>query len=189
MLSLPTFAIGPVSSACADALGERIAARLMAVVPTPLFPVAEGPQGEFDEFGPPFAAAPDLHAAAFDEKRPRQSARARVAPARGIRVSSAQVLALAARRVMPSALFVKANAQPPAGLQLSGVSALGVGMQDGDVLTEAAGQRASSVAAVVGIVLAARARGEREISGRFYRGGMPFSLTVEQPYPKGSLPG
>ena len=62
-------------------------------------------------------------------------------------------------------------------------------MQDGDVLTEAAGQKASSVAAVVGLVLAARARQASEISGRFYRGSVPFLLTVEQPYPKGSIPG
>ena len=188
-LSLPALAIRPLSRACADALGGRIAAWLIAVVPTPLPPEQEPPQGSADEFGPPFAGAPGVRAAAFDAKRPRQPPRARAAPARGIRISSAQVLALAARRAMPSAVFVKESPQRPAGLQLSGVSALGVGLQDGDVLTEAAGQRVSSVAAVVGLVLAARARGESEISGRFYRGGVPFSLTVEQPYPKGPLPG
>ncbi len=90
---------------------------------------------------------------------------------------------------MPNAVFVKANTQRPAGLLLSGVSGLGVGLQDGDVLTEAAGQKVSSVAAVVGLVLAARARQASEISGRFYRGGVPFSLTVEQPYPKDRVPG
>ena len=63
---------------------------------------------------------------------------------------AAQVLNLAARRAMPDALPVRANAEHPAGLQLRGVSALGVGLQDGDVLTEAAGQHATSVAAVVG---------------------------------------
>jgi hypothetical protein len=62
-------------------------------------------------------------------------------------------------------------------------------LQDGDVLTDAAGEKASSVAAVVGVVLAARARQAAEISGRFYRGGVPFSLIVEQPYPKGFVPG
>ena len=81
------------------------------------------------------------------------------------------------------------TAQRPSGLLLSGVSALGVGLQDGDVLTEAAGQKASSVATVVGLVLAARARKDPEISGRFFRGSLPFLLTVEQPYPKGPVPG
>jgi S1-C subfamily serine protease len=62
-------------------------------------------------------------------------------------------------------------------------------LQDGDILTEAAGQRATSVAQIVGLVLAARSRQASEISGRFYRGGVPFSVTVEQPYPKERLPG
>jgi S1-C subfamily serine protease len=64
-----------------------------------------------------------------------------------------------------------------------------VGLQDGDVLTEAAGQKASSVALVVGVVLSARGRQVPAISGRFFRGGMPFALTVEQPYPKEPVPG
>lgn len=104
-------------------------------------------------------------------------------PARAIRISSAQVLALAARGAMPAATPVRATPNHPAGLQLFGVSALGVGLQDGDILTEAAGQKASSVAAVVGLVLAARARHSSEISGRFNRGGVAYALTVEQPYP------
>jgi len=62
-------------------------------------------------------------------------------------------------------------------------------LQDGDVLTEAAGQKATSVAVVVGIVLSARGRQVPEISGRFYRGSVPFALSVEQPYPKAPLPG
>ena len=102
----------------------------------------------------------------------------------GVRISAAQVLALAARRAMPGAVPVPATTRHPAGLMLSGVSALGVGLQDGDVLTEAAGQKATSVAAVVGIVLAARGRQVPEISGRFYRGWVPFALSVEQPYPE-----
>jgi hypothetical protein len=179
----------PASIALADALGDRIAGWLIAVVPTLPPPPEEGLPGASDQSEPPLGTAPGVHGAAADTKRPRQPARARVAPAHGIRVSSAQILALAASRAMPSAVFVKANAQHPAGLLLSGVSALGIGMQDGDVLTEAAGQKASSVAAVVGLVLAARARQAAEISGRFYRAGVPFSLTVEQPYPKAPVPG
>ena len=187
--ALPVFAFERASSAFADAVGDRIAAWLIAVVPTPPPLQEQALPGEPDETEPPFGDAPGVHGAAVDAKRLRQPARVRAAPSQGIRISSAQVLALAARRAMPSAVFVKANAQRPAGLLLSGVSALGVGLQDGDVLTEAAGQKASSVAAVVGLVLAARARQAAEISGRFYRAGVAFSLTVEQPYPKGPVPG
>jgi hypothetical protein len=101
---------------------------------------------------------------------------------RGIRISSAQVLKLAARGAMPGAVPVSAGFDHPAGLRLIGVSILGVGLQDGDLLTEAAGQRASSLARVVGVVLAARAHHSPEISGRFFRAGVFYSITVEQPY-------
>ncbi|MEI9948082.1 MAG: hypothetical protein WDO74_03675 [Pseudomonadota bacterium] len=185
-LLLPLFLVRPAASAYADAVGDRIAAWLIAVVPTPLQPLEEAGSPEVE---PPFGSAASVRGAAVDAKRPRPPSHARAAPRQGIRISSAQVLALAARRAMPNAVFVKANTQRPAGLLLSGVSGLGVGLQDGDVLTEAAGQKVSSVAAVVGLVLAARARQASEISGRFYRGGVPFSLTVEQPYPKDRVPG
>jgi len=188
-LGLPAVGVQTWSRRYADALGNRIATWLVAVVPTPPpYPGATGPD-EPDDNEPPFNEVQNVAGAALDAKRPRQPTRARVATAHGIRISAAQVLALAARRAMPSAVFVKATAQRPAGLLLSGVSALGVGMQDGDVLTEAAGQKATSVASVVGVVLAARARQASEISGRFYRGAVPFSLAVEQPYPKAPVPG
>ncbi|MEI9935886.1 MAG: hypothetical protein WDO69_01550 [Pseudomonadota bacterium] len=188
-LALPAFAVRAWSSAHADTLGNGIAAWLIAVVPTPPPVLAEASPGGPEELEPPSDGTPGVRSAAIDAKRPHQPARARAAALSGIRISSAQVLALAARRAMPNAVFVKANAQRPAGLLLSSVSALGVGLRDGDVLTEAAGQKASSVAVVVGVVLAARARQASEISGRFYRGAVPFSVTVEQPYPKGPVPG
>jgi hypothetical protein len=188
LFALPAFAVRSWSRAYADGLADGVAAWLVAVVPTPPVAPAEA-VAESTAEEPPFDRSPDMRAAALDSKRGRLPSRRRTAPVSGIRISAAQVLALAARRAMPQAVFVKATTQRPAGLQLSGVSALGVGMQDGDVLTEAAGQKASSVAAVVGVVLAARARQATEISGRFYRGSAPFSLTVEQPYPKSPVPG
>jgi hypothetical protein len=188
-LALPPVVVHASSRAYADALGDGIAAWLTAVLPTLPAPPEEAWLDEPAELESPFANSPSVRAVALDTKRPQKPARARPAPRSGIRISAAQVLALAARRAMPSAVFVKATAQRPAGLLLSGVSALGVGMQDGDVLTEAAGQKVSSVAAVVGIVLAARSRQASEISGRFFRAGVPFSLTVEQPYPKPPVPG
>ena len=186
-LTLPAFAVRSWTHAYADALGQGIAAWLTAVVPAAPAPPDPAGLDEFDAPEPPFASTSGARATPLEGKRP--APRARPVPRQGIRVSAAQVLALASRRAMPNAVFVKATSQRPAGLLLSGVSALGVGLQDGDVLTEAAGQRASSVAAVVGIVLAARARQASEISGRFYRAGVPFLLTVEQPYPKVPVPG
>ena len=195
-LTLPALGVKAWSSAYADTLGKGIAAWLIAVVPSLPAPIAQEGADQWRDRGdvePLFEASPTVRAVALDGKGPRHDARSRPAskpkPKQGIRISSAQVLALASRRAMPSAVFVKASPEHPAGLLLGGVSALGVGLQDGDILTEAAGQKATSVAQIVGLVLAARSRQASEISGRFYRGGVPFSLTVEQPYLKEPLPG
>jgi len=191
--TLPLVAARAWSLRLADRWASALAAELGELVLKD--PAAgEAPQDPLPEPAPEVEAAagdapPGQRAArAFEPTRQAPHARGSQAP-HGVRISSAQVLALAARRAMPQAVPVRANAQHPAGLLLHGVSGWGIGLQDGDVLTEAAGQKASSVAAVVGIVLAARGRQVPEISGRFYRTGTPFALTVEQPYPKAPLPG
>ena len=187
VLALPVFAVPAVSCVCADALADRIALGLSSVlapVTAALPPVA--PDYVLTEAA--FAGDATASRVASGPTKTAHSARRGVKAnaAHGIHISASQVLNLASRRAMPAATPVRANAEHPAGLQLRGVSALGVGLQDGDVLTEAAGQHATSVAAVVGIVLSARARHSSEISGRFVRAGMPYSITVEQPYPPGS---
>jgi hypothetical protein len=107
-----------------------------------------------------------------------------VKPTRGLRVSAATVLRLANRGVRPSGSPVPATAERPAGLALQGVSGLGVGLRDGDVLTQCAGAPASSPGAVIGAVLAARQRRAPAMSGVVYRGAEKIALYVEMPYPK-----
>jgi hypothetical protein len=189
-LLLPLLAVAALSRSYADHLGDGIAAQLsLAVAPMAglaLDAVSDAPQDEDVVLSETPALSAAVHAAQNEGHAVRVN---RALAAHGIRISAAQVLALAARRAMPQAVPVKATAYHPAGLLLRGVSALGVGLQDGDVLTEAAGQQATSVGTVIGIVLAARARQSPEISGRFYRAGVPFQVTVEQPYPKAAVPG
>jgi hypothetical protein len=190
-LLLPALAVPALGRAYADHLADGIVLALLATlapVGDVYSAIASGQPRDEDAI---LSENPTLQAAVRQERN-EQRAAAHIyrAPAvHGIRISAAQVLALAERRAMPQAVPVKANAYHPAGLLLRGVSALGIGVQDGDVLTEAAGQKATSVATVIGIVLAARARQSPEISGRFYRAGVPFQVTVEQPYPKSSNPG
>ena len=186
---LPLLAVRVASLRAADRLARAVAAELVAFAPGEVRPseltATAAPTDE-----PPAIAAPIGTPAGTNVRQPRQSMRSpRSFAAHGVFISSAQVLALAARRAMPHAQPVQATAQHPAGLLLRGVSGWGVGLEDGDVLTEAAGQKASSVALVVGVVLSARGRQVPAISGRFFRGGMPFALTVEQPYPKEPVPG
>jgi S1-C subfamily serine protease len=63
-----------------------------------------------------------------------------------------------------------------------GVSGLGVGVRDGDVLTEVDGAPATSVEAVVRAVVAARSARAAAVGGRFFRDGESFALVVEMPY-------
>jgi hypothetical protein len=103
-------------------------------------------------------------------------------PKHGIRVSQASVLRLARARVIPSGQFVAASGARPSGLKLSGTSALGIGVADGDVLTHVSGVPVTDKGQVVNLVLQARARNATQIAGRFYRGEEPWLLLVEMPY-------
>jgi len=98
-------------------------------------------------------------------------------------VSASTVLRIASTKVNLRGVPVAKQGARPAGLRLVGVSALGVGLQDGDVLTRAVGQPALSREAVVRAVLVARARRDKVLEGEFYRGSERWVLQVEQPYP------
>ena len=106
-----------------------------------------------------------------------------VAPApKGLFVSAAQVLGLARAGARPGAVPVSASGARPAGLLLTGVGGLGVGLRDGDILTHALGQPAVSEEGVVGAILRARGAREPQLSGRVWRNGRSFALVVAQPY-------
>lgn len=188
LLALPALVLPTLAAHAADSLATRIGltlsrafAPLNAVTPT-----VDDSLTDAELASEVFHGMPESDSRLTATPSQKSGKRAPHSGARGVRVSAAQVLALAQRRAMPTAAPVRATPAHPAGLQLHGVSALGVGMQDGDVLTEAGGERASSVATVVGVVLAARSHHSPEISGRFYRAGLPYTVTVEQPYPPGS---
>jgi hypothetical protein len=97
-------------------------------------------------------------------------------------VSEATVLKLAQSAARPRGSFVAKSAQHPAGLQLSGVGALGIGLQDGDVLVEALGIAPRAPGEIIGAIIEARAKHARFLSGTIWRHGQTFSITVEQPY-------
>jgi hypothetical protein len=107
----------------------------------------------------------------------------RPVPAKVLFVSSETVMKIAAMKVALRGIPVAREGNRPAGLKLVGVSALGVGLADGDVLTRALGQPVLSRSEVVRAVLAARARQEKVLEGEFYRGVERWVMRVEQPYP------
>jgi hypothetical protein len=97
-------------------------------------------------------------------------------------VSERTILRLANARAVPRAQSVAATGERPGGVQLFGVSALGVGMQDGDVITEVAGRPVRGEGDIVVIVLSARSRQAPAISAVFYRGKVRGTLVVAMPY-------
>jgi hypothetical protein len=194
-----TFALAAWGSArLARASGDAIGAAVAGVassLPDPGHGLLDPPRPRESTMDPTDAASvvfedlPDLdgdpastsaHAKPGKKKPSTPTAK----PTRGIRVSAATVLRLANRGVRPSGSPVAASDERPAGLALQGVTGLGVGLRDGDVLTQVAGAPASSTGAVIGAVLAARQRRAPAMSGVVYRGGEKIAIYVEMPYPK-----
>lgn len=184
---LPTsavFASQRVADSVGRALGREAA---MACAQLPLRPPAAEPTAPIPT-EPVATPAPDAALAKPPEVKPSSARRGRKLKAaeapveRGVFVSAQRVLQLAERRAVPRGVPLAASGQRPAGLRLDGVSALGIGMRDGDILTHVLGAPATSVAAVVGAVIHARAQNLRIISGQFWRDGRLLPLAVEQPY-------
>ncbi len=179
-----------LARASGDAIGGAVA-RAASALPAPGHSLLDPPPpqetttesdsataGIVDDFPDPDAAAGPTKAG---KKKPSSTT---LRPKRGIHVKAATVLRLANRGVRPSGVPVPASGDRPAGLALQGVGALGVGLRDGDVLTQVAGAPASSTGAVLGAVLAARRRRAPAMSGLVYRGDEKIAISVEMPYPK-----
>jgi len=188
-LALATAAASMGASALlVDALAGIVADRLTVVASfvAPRSTAELAPLPELAE--PPEILASSTQVAGSTRKKAAPAKPAPAAP-KSIFVPASRVLAIAESGARPRGKPVPATARRPAGLKLSGVSALGIGLLDGDVLTEAAGAPALDSAAVIQSVLRARARRAKTISGTCYRGDARFSLVVEQPYlPPGSKP-
>lgn len=97
-------------------------------------------------------------------------------------VSEATVLKLAQSAARPRGSFVAQSPEHPAGLRLSGVAALGIGVQDGDILIEALGITPRAPGEIIGAIIEARAKQARFLSGTLWRQGQTFPITVAQPY-------
>jgi hypothetical protein len=169
------------SARAADALGSRLGAALSVIGRV------VGVQAQVDSTDP-FELPADIAEPTRNTtpgpaaKKAAAKKALKKAPAKGIFVSAESVLKLASRGGRPRGTPVKAAGGRPAGLRLSGVSALGIGLEDGDVLTRALGRPALSASSVVEGVIMARAKRLKLLDGEIYRGTDRFSIQVEQPY-------
>jgi hypothetical protein len=189
LLATPAVAGALLARPVADKVGTSVAEQLSALAR--LLPQRSEPAAEPEPVVPPLpAAAPDEGALetkpAAPPKRGAKGAYAKAdrpaAPPSGLHVSKKVVLSLAERRVQPSGTPVPPEGERPAGIALHGVGALGLGVLDGDVLTEVEGRPARAPGQVIDAILRARGRRAPTISGVLYRGQHRFTLVVEQPY-------
>jgi hypothetical protein len=85
---------------------------------------------------------------------------------------------------MPSGAPVGPDGARPAGLVLSGVSAYGTALRDGDVLVRVGGTPATSEGRVIAAVSGALRSGARAIDGEVWRAGRRIHVLVELPRPR-----
>lgn len=103
-------------------------------------------------------------------------------------VPAGKVLRLANSGAKPTGRAVTPDGVRPAGVQVFGASALGLGVRDGDVITRVSGVPVTSAGQIIGLILAARGARQAVIVGEVYRGQRQYTLTVEQPYVEGADP-
>jgi hypothetical protein len=184
LLAVPFASVGPISAACIPGWSRSVAAVLASLsaplassaVPAPLAPEPEEqPRVSVDNAFEPvvLTAAP---------RRPAKNKPAPPSTAGALFVSRAKVLALAQSAARPQGSFVPQTIDHPAGLRLTGVGGLGIGVSDGDILIEALGVTPRSAGQIIALVLQARAQKVPVLSGALWRRGQILRITVEQPY-------
>ncbi len=104
------------------------------------------------------------------------------ASTRSIHVDSTTVLCIAERGLQPNSKPAPQKGKRPAGLSVFGVGSLGLGVADGDILTDVLGQPVRSQAQVIAMVIAARNQNMSSISATLWHGMKPYTVTVDQPY-------
>ncbi len=166
-------------------IGDQIADLSTDVPPTPLPPTPESHDLALLDGDDP-SALPHEPAATASLRRPsatecNEPSQACGFPAPiGVFVSRHRVIAAAEAGMRPSGSPVPATAWRPAGLSLSGVGGLGVGLRDGDILVNGGGP-ATSEGAVVGAVIGALRHRAKAMSGVAWRGRQRILITVELP--------
>lgn len=177
------------SGKVADTAGERLASVLVGFSQSLAVAEIRDTADELDFGGDAVVVPPTIPVAwsapatPAGAKAAKKRTVAKAAP-RGVFVSAETVLKLANGGARPRGVAVKAEGKRPAGLKLTNVGGLGIGLRDGDVLTRAVGQSALSSGAVVQAVLIARANRAPFLDGEFWRDGERYTVRVEQPYPK-----
>lgn len=184
LLALPFAVVAAAPRAALDDLAVAAARPLVgaaveleAALPEPAPPPAPLPPTE----GATAIGALDGEPVPASDERDRAPAPPQPPAPHGVMVSRARVLAAADAGMRPSGGSVAATSWRPAGLAMVGVSPIGVGLRDGDVLTRVGGTPATSQGAVIGAVTSALRQKLPAITGEVWRGRQKILVTVELP--------
>jgi hypothetical protein len=99
-----------------------------------------------------------------------------------IYVGKDTVLRLSRIGVVPTGQPIAASSNHPGGILLSRVGALGIGLVDGDVLTEVEGRPVRTEGEVVAMVLAARSRHAERMAAVVWRAGRAQAEQTTHPH-------
>ena len=195
LLAVPFLLIALVARVAVPAWGDRIARRASTLV-TALHlarPAATSRRAPAPDPFPPSApedvgAPEDPADAALPGVAPRKRDVARPGPV-AVRVPAATVQwAIDDRGAHLHARTARGADGRPAGIRLSGVSGLGLGLRDGDTIVAVEGEPALDEEAATDIALSAIARGGATLHATVMRGERTFPITAELPLAPG-VPG
>jgi hypothetical protein len=183
LLCVPLLGIVRAQNALAQHVTRGAVAALLSLT-APLTPAPSQPATREDAEAAPLelAATVDAPLAAGKAGAGRAAHPALGTKPKALFVSAQSVLRLSKSAAQPSGTFIARTEQHPAGIRLAGVAALGIGVQDGDILVDAMGIPARARGEIIGAIIEARARRVKALSGTLWRAGQTFTITVEQPY-------
>lgn len=182
LLCTPLVGIVGAQAALAERAARGVVAALLSLT-APLTPApSEATPPQETEPALDLAAVVGAPLAASKAGSGRTARPALPAKPKALFVSAESVLRLSKSAAQPSGTFVARTEQHPAGIRLVGVAALGIGVQDGDILVDAMGIPARARGEIIGAIIEARARRAKALSGTLWRAGHTFTITVEQPY-------
>jgi hypothetical protein len=194
LLALPFFLVVVLARVGVPAWGDRIARRASSVVtalrlgrpvslPKAALPPDPPASATLQSAGAiePLSDAGPLEGT---RARPRDAPPAAPPVAVAVRISAATVQwAIDDRGAHIHAKTARGADGRPAGIRLSGVSALGIGLRDGDMIVAVEGAPALDEDAATDLALSAVARGGSTLHATAMRGDRSFSITAELPLP------
>jgi hypothetical protein len=193
LLAIPFLLIVVVPRPFVPKWGDRIARRIASVV-TSLHlgrPVAPPKPPSLPEIGTPVpedVGADNVADAAPPKPNARPTEKASPPPA-AVRIPPAKIQwAIDDRGAHIHTKTVRGADGKPAGIRISGVSGLGTGLRDGDVIVAVEGAPAMDEEAATDLALSAIARGSSTLHATAMRGDRSFPITAELPLPSAPPP-